>query len=134
MIRRPPRSTRTDTLFPYTTLCRSSRGMFENAASLAEGYYQENQRQVGANTFAMANDLGTRLSRFSIDSPGFTNYYLQQVVVRSLNESAIIEIGRDGVARTETAIDPDDRSAENRLTAAMVGRLDAGADDRKGVV
>src|SRR3546814_12017000 len=25
MIRRPPRSTRTDTLFPYTTLCRSVR-------------------------------------------------------------------------------------------------------------
>src|SRR3546814_19054847 len=24
MIRRPPRSTRTDTLFPYTTLCRST--------------------------------------------------------------------------------------------------------------
>src|SRR3546814_8573306 len=28
MIRRPPRSTRTDTLFPYTTLFRSSRGGF----------------------------------------------------------------------------------------------------------
>src|SRR3546814_11437244 len=26
MIRRPPRSTRTDTLFPYTTLCRSDHG------------------------------------------------------------------------------------------------------------
>src|SRR3546814_16638762 len=26
MIRRPPRSTRTDTLFPYTTLCRSAPG------------------------------------------------------------------------------------------------------------
>src|SRR3546814_6632897 len=26
MIRRPPRSTRTDTLFPYTTLCRSHTG------------------------------------------------------------------------------------------------------------
>src|SRR3546814_16314937 len=25
MIRRPPRSTRTDTLFPYTTLCRSQQ-------------------------------------------------------------------------------------------------------------
>src|SRR3546814_3129743 len=25
MIRRPPRSTRTDTLFPYTTLCRSGK-------------------------------------------------------------------------------------------------------------
>src|SRR3546814_8610353 len=28
MIRRPPRSTRTDTLFPYTTLFRSHRGTF----------------------------------------------------------------------------------------------------------
>src|SRR3546814_6447869 len=27
MIRRPPRSTRTDTLFPYTTLFRSRRGV-----------------------------------------------------------------------------------------------------------
>src|SRR3546814_7337612 len=27
MIRRPPRSTRTDTLFPYTTLFRSARGI-----------------------------------------------------------------------------------------------------------
>src|SRR3546814_9899180 len=25
MIRRPPRATRTDTLFPYTTLCRSAK-------------------------------------------------------------------------------------------------------------
>src|SRR3546814_11688380 len=31
MIRRPPRSTRTDTLFPYTTLCRS--GIFAIAAT-----------------------------------------------------------------------------------------------------
>src|SRR3546814_2322991 len=29
MIRRPPRSTRTDTLFPYTTLFRSGRGDLE---------------------------------------------------------------------------------------------------------
>src|SRR3546814_1227699 len=30
MIRRPPRSTRTDTLFPYTTLFRSAGGEFKN--------------------------------------------------------------------------------------------------------
>src|SRR3546814_4193410 len=33
MIRRPPRSTRTDTLFPYTTLFRSGRAFY-----LAGGY------------------------------------------------------------------------------------------------
>src|SRR3546814_2602116 len=32
MIRRPPRSTRTDTLFPYTTLFRSLRGPFRARA------------------------------------------------------------------------------------------------------
>src|SRR3546814_19911492 len=31
MIRRPPRSTRTDTLFPYTTLFRSAVGLARNA-------------------------------------------------------------------------------------------------------
>src|SRR3546814_7751061 len=31
MIRRPPRSTRTDTLFPYTTLFRSHRQVFSKS-------------------------------------------------------------------------------------------------------
>src|SRR3546814_10470304 len=34
MIRRPPRSTRTDTLFPYTTLFRSARSCPARAATL----------------------------------------------------------------------------------------------------
>src|SRR3546814_3973194 len=34
MIRRPPRSTRTDTLFPYTTLFRSYRRQHESTASV----------------------------------------------------------------------------------------------------
>src|SRR3546814_16646754 len=35
MIRRPPRSTRTDTLFPYTTLFRSCRSCDEKATQAA---------------------------------------------------------------------------------------------------
>src|SRR3546814_15471047 len=35
MIRRPPRSTRTDTLFPYTTLFRSRHGSNRRALRLA---------------------------------------------------------------------------------------------------
>jgi len=105
-----------------------SRGMFENAASLAEGYYQENQREVGANTIAMAKDLGNFLERVRTDDPDFSSYYFQQVVVRNLNESAVIEIGADGVARTAAGVDPDNRAAENRLQPEMVRRLDAGED------
>lgn len=105
-----------------------SRGMFENAAGLAEGYYQENQREVAANTVKMAEDLGRMLVRTRVDDPDFSDYYFQQVVVRSLNESAIIEIGADGVARTAAGVNPDNRPAENRLSQAMVTRLDAGEE------
>src|SRR3546814_1598137 len=35
MIRRPPRSTRTDTLFPYTTLFRSAQPLGHDAPALA---------------------------------------------------------------------------------------------------
>src|SRR3546814_9233968 len=37
MIRRPPRSTRTDTLFPYTTLFRSAQRMREIGLHIALG-------------------------------------------------------------------------------------------------
>src|SRR3546814_7638608 len=37
MIRRPPRSTRTDTLFPYTTLFRSVQQLFELTVELDPG-------------------------------------------------------------------------------------------------
>src|SRR3546814_8152416 len=37
MIRRPPRSTRTDTLFPYTTLFRSDRWRFQDRQFFPDG-------------------------------------------------------------------------------------------------
>src|SRR3546814_5926731 len=37
MIRRPPRSTRTDTLFPYTTLCRSTEALRAAVYAVASG-------------------------------------------------------------------------------------------------
>src|SRR3546814_19968469 len=39
MIRRPPRSTRTDTLFPYTTLFRSINGVEPSMESIASFKY-----------------------------------------------------------------------------------------------
>src|SRR3546814_16553920 len=51
MIRRPPRSTRTDTLFPYTTLFRS---VDEFAVELA--------LQIGGNRAATVDDLLQRLA------------------------------------------------------------------------
>src|SRR3546814_1120315 len=45
MIRRPPRATRTDTLFPYTTLFRSPAYGFNGAAGL--GFYRYSGSAIG---------------------------------------------------------------------------------------
>src|SRR3546814_13333299 len=55
MIRRPPRSTRTDTLFPYTTLFRSnSEGIFTDYAAAKHGCGTRGQRS-STNSGAGAN-------------------------------------------------------------------------------
>src|SRR3546814_18232627 len=53
MIRRPPRSTRTDTLFPYTTLFRSHAAGHRLERDVAERLRQaREQEQVGAGEVA----------------------------------------------------------------------------------
>src|SRR3546814_4397721 len=51
MIRRPPRSTRTDTLFPYTTLFRSAD---------AQGEHEGGQRLRGTALVGTAGDVDAR--------------------------------------------------------------------------
>src|SRR3546814_4349190 len=59
MIRRPPRSTRTDTLFPYTTLFRSS-----SLASLAaaSSIWQEIRGKQKLRSFALSSVCKEKLS------------------------------------------------------------------------
>src|SRR3546814_20417517 len=56
MIRRPPRSTRTDTLVPYTTLFRSLRGSGLKARRTAQGAYVIEQDTASGNVATAASD------------------------------------------------------------------------------
>src|SRR3546814_2555514 len=47
MIRRPPRSTRTDTLFPYTTLFRSCANMIRRCASTSISRKPRSSKALG---------------------------------------------------------------------------------------
>src|SRR3546814_18463585 len=63
MIRRPPRSTRTDTLFPYTTLFRSSRRRPCVRTVAARGAaFERLQAQVGV-ALDLVGSLGDALDR-----------------------------------------------------------------------
>src|SRR3546814_11052275 len=76
MIRRPPRSTRTDTLFPYTTLCRSRQRGVGGRAPEGSGRSQRRlrpryhprlvRRSASVSRQARAADRPCRLPRQQI--------------------------------------------------------------------
>src|SRR3546814_19089350 len=75
MIRRPPRSTRTDTLFPYTTLFRSSPADWDKLHRLAQASKSTVERSTLYTLLGAAKDdaLAQRALALSLtDEPGQT--------------------------------------------------------------
>src|SRR3546814_10039632 len=76
MFRRPPRSTRTDTLFPYTTLFRSIGGQdLTHRGETAPGEVRNRPEKIEAHAFRMRRQaivlgaVGERIARH-LDAPG----------------------------------------------------------------
>lgn len=104
----------------------NSRGLLENANKLARGYYEQAQRDVGYESIAMASDMRGYLSEESVASPSFAEFFSYQVVNRKLNESAIIQKGADGQLRTAAIVDPKGNADRERITPAVIERIDGG--------
>src|SRR3546814_1204269 len=88
MIRRPPRSTRTDTLFPYTTLFRS-RGDCRNGSSVV----------IGPSQGATANGVIVSCSPDSIVQHYRTDYFSDIGVGNHTFVGIEIDLGADGRRR-----------------------------------
>ncbi len=102
------------------------RGILENANSLARGFYDENQRQVGETTVAMASDLRYVLSLAPMSSPVFEEQYGLQVYSRELGESAILRRASDGSLRIVAIVDPDQDTSRERISAETLAQLEGG--------
>ncbi len=113
-------------LFQYGVqffLSDKSRNMFENANALAEGYYQQSQEDLSNQTLALARDLRDYLNETAVDSDDFMAAYSLQVYIRSLSESAIIEIGEDGQIRTPAIAKLEGQTAINNLTPEIMRKV-----------
>src|SRR3546814_18988110 len=85
MIRRPPRSTRTDTLFPYTTLFRSSAD--RPHARCGGGYRPHPRRRNGEGRVHRRDPLLQRQPGFRPQGFGTRSFYLP-LWDRDVQESA----------------------------------------------
>src|SRR3546814_12207401 len=101
MIRRPPRSTRTDTLFPYTTLFRS-----RSLTGAELEYAQETERRTGrkaTGVFVPMSALETRVNTTGsagalVPTEHRPQDYIQplrnRLLARRLGVRVLSEIGR----------------------------------------
>src|SRR3546814_4651217 len=103
MIRRPPRSTRTDTLFPYTTLFRS--GADKAGLQVAAHAIGDEANDIVLDTMAaVATTNGPRDRRFRVEhvqhmKPHALPRFAEQGVVASVQPYHAIDDGRWAVRR-----------------------------------
>src|SRR3546814_14884047 len=101
MIRRPPRSTRTDTLFPYTTLFRSHIGLSELREHRTIAVFD--QRVNGA--FRVDHDIKLRI-RQRIQARGFDQFFAAIIVARATVRSEERSVGKECVSRCKSRWPP----------------------------
>src|SRR3546814_20193446 len=75
MIRRPPRSTRTDTLFPYTTLFRSQGGNKDAPHALIVRH-ETDDKDFLRILEALQSEIGTSKGRFNVLQRGLVTDFL----------------------------------------------------------
>src|SRR3546814_13158060 len=111
MIRRPPRSTRTDTLFPYTTLFRSERRR-QYPPQSDDTYSDDGLFRCARAAPARSRDTSRACTACAVDrDPTASRQWLRS--------------GNDG---------SDRRRREDRPAAQMGCRAGAATEDRKSVV
>src|SRR3546814_20694700 len=103
MIRRPPRSTRTDTLFPYTTLFRSAA---EGARHLNVGPVHPEQRDI---------DRGHAIGQIGLDADFIVGHAIGIDAWRDFGDAAV---------RAAGAVAGGDAAIEHRVFGEVVLRPD----------
>ena len=96
------------------------RNLMENANELAQGYYDQNQRQVAAETVTMAGDVRFYLQQGSVADEEFIDFYTLQITGRELTESAIYQLVDDGSIRTAAMLNlSQDNDTSDVINAAL---------------
>src|SRR3546814_2598410 len=112
MLRRPPRSTRTDTLFPYTTLFRSKRVIYASSHH-AVGMYPISERldvdkpARPDSLYGLSKCFGEDLARYYWDKFGIESVCLRIGSTRPMpNESRELATWLSEPDRKSTRLNP----------------------------
>src|SRR3546814_11981637 len=131
MIRRPPRSTRTDTLFPYTTLFRSAAGLGQSIRKADDDWIAETPHGPVRVRFTDRNPFGV-LDHTVIPAPGVEIYVPMRVVPNGAGSAVTLTLFRPpGMSGEKYA---EDAAYAERALAAVLPCRDGARRERGGVV
>src|SRR3546814_612417 len=112
MIRLPPRSTRTDTLFPYTTLFRSATQAAAPVSAPAQQRTVTSIRVDGSQRIEPATVLS--YTKLQVGQP-LSNAYLDQALRDLLNSGLFADVAIDGAQTGELVIRIKENPLINRV-------------------
>ncbi len=110
----------------------NSRGLMENARELAEGYYQQNQLEVGQETVTMAGDLRYYLSRLdnvslaTMADENFADLVAYQMQGRDISESVILQRVAGNTMRVAAAYNLTGGNDPSRIAKESIAAFDKG--------
>src|SRR3546814_11597855 len=93
MIRRPPRSTRTDTLFPYTTLFRSPEGMVKTVFDKKTGELL-GAHMIGAEVTELIQGYGVAMTLETTEAELMHTVFPHPTLSEMMHESVLDAYGR----------------------------------------
>ncbi|NVD43831.1 sensor histidine kinase [Qipengyuania atrilutea] len=104
----------------------NSRNLMSNVDSLAQGYYEQNQLDVGQETIAMAGDIRFYLERGAITDESFPNVYQYQAQARDISESVVVQAMPDGTTRAAAVFNLREDNSPDQMVEAALPSLVAG--------
>src|SRR3546814_718387 len=117
MIRRPPRSTRTDTLFPYTTLFRSMRGRRPKAVDIVTAPHPGFPTDMQAQFMAM-NCIAEGVA--IVDETIFENRFMHVQELVRLGAEIHVEGNRATVTGVPTLSGAPVMATDLRASASLI--------------
>src|SRR3546814_19606420 len=112
MTMRPPRSTRTDTLFPYTTLVRSRRRPARPAGHVRATLYIRR-----ALACSRPEPRAVTLSTYDVSRGGLRTRLIQ--ILAAIATASVLAVGAASIAAFDRAVEPD-LANRTRLTGSIV--------------
>jgi two-component system nitrogen regulation sensor histidine kinase NtrY len=100
-----------------------ARNMLENTVEVAQGAYRYGLGQVANEGILMSDDMAHGLQRVGLDDPQVGRAFAQQVVLRSLNEAAILHLDSKGQVQTLAIVNGYDGMVDPNRVRTAVAKL-----------